>query len=134
VSGALRDRIDLWVWMPRLPPAALVTTRDPEASSVVAARIAEARRHQLLRPPGRLNARVAGRQLRAVAGLDPRARVRLVELAEAERLSGRGTERLLRVARTVADLRAADVVGIEDLEEAARYRSGEGRASARLAV
>jgi magnesium chelatase family protein len=59
---------------------------------------------------------------------------RLVELAELERLSGRGTERLLRVALTIADLRAAPSVEALDLEEAARYRSLDSRSATRLAV
>jgi magnesium chelatase family protein len=134
VSGALRDRIDLWVSMPRLPPAALVARTEPEDSATVAARIAAARLRQLGRPPGRLNGRVAGRALRAAAALDGSAQRRLVELAEIERLSGRGTERLIRVARTIADLRAGPSVEAEDLEEAARYRLRDGRSTARLAV
>jgi magnesium chelatase family protein len=134
VSGALRDRIDLWVSMPRLPPAALVAVREPESSAGVAGRIAAARDRQLRRPPGRLNARVAGRVLRSVSSLEAVGRRRLVELAETERLSGRGTERLLRVARTIADLRGADVVEVPDLEEAARYRSLEHRSVTPLAV
>ena len=134
VSGALRDRIDLWVSMPRLPPAALVALREPEGSVAVATRIAAARDRQLQRPPGRLNARVAGRALRSLAALDAVGRRRLVELAETERLSGRGTERLLRVARTVADLRSGDAVEVRDLEEAARYRSLAHRSVTPLAV
>jgi magnesium chelatase family protein len=126
--------MDLWVSMPRLPPAALVSRVEPEDSATVAVRIAAARQRQLGRPPGRLNARVAGRALRGAARLDGRATRRLVELAELERLSGRGTERLLRVARTIADLRHAQSVEVADLEEAARYRSLEGRAVNRLAV
>jgi len=134
VSGPLRDRIDLWVSVPRLPPAALVARTEPEDSATVGARVAAARARQLARPPGRLNGRVGGRALRAAAGLDRHGIRRLVELAEHERLSGRGTERLLRVARTIADLRAAPGVEIADLDEAARYRALDSRAAARLAV
>jgi magnesium chelatase family protein len=134
VSGALRDRIDLWVSMPRLPPAALVARREPEDSATVGARIVSARARQRGRQPGLLNARVAGRALRAAADLDAAGRRRLVELAEAERLSGRGTERLVRVARTIADLDARRFVGVEDLDEAARYRAFDARAATRLAV
>jgi magnesium chelatase family protein len=123
ISGPLRDRIDLWVLMPRLPPAVLVGGPEPERSAVVRARIVLARERQLARPPGRLNSRVAGRALRAVCELGSRAALRVVELAELERLSGRGTERLLRVARTIADLDAADAVGEAHLDEAARFRS-----------
>jgi magnesium chelatase family protein len=55
-------------------------------------------------------------------------------LAEHEQLSGRGTERLLRVARTIADLEAADAVAVEHLEEAARWRSPARRPLTALAV
>jgi magnesium chelatase family protein len=59
---------------------------------------------------------------------------RLADLADAERLSGRGTERLLRVARTVADLDAAAAVEIPHLEEAARWRPPASRPPLALAV
>ena len=134
ISGPLRDRIDLWVVMPRVPAAVLVTGAAPEDSATVAARIALARARQAARPPGRLNARVAGRALRAACRLDARAENRAIELAELERMSGRGTERLLRVARTIADLDRSDVVAAAHLEEAARFRSPASRAAQRLAV
>jgi magnesium chelatase family protein len=122
VSGPLRDRIDLWVSMPHVPATALVGGPEPEGSDVVRARIAEARDRQSSRPPGRLNGRLSGRLLRAVCRLDRHAERRTMQLSELERLSGRGTERLLRVARTIADLAEAPAVGVEHLDEAARYR------------
>ncbi len=134
ISGPLRDRIDIWVQMPRVPAAALVAAGEPEGSAVVAARIAAARLRQLGRPPGRLNARVSGRALRAACRLTPAAEARLVALADRERLSGRGTERLLRVARTIADLAGAEAVESAHLDEAARFRSPIGPAHAALAV
>ena len=133
ISGPLRDRIDLWVTMPRVPAAALIGVAAPEPSSTVAARIAVARERQLGRLPRRLNALVAGRALRAVCALDAAGERRAVDLAELERLSGRGTERLLRVARTIADLAGADRVEPEHLEEAARFRSPASRLAVRLA-
>ena len=123
VSGPVRDRIDLWVTMPRVPGTALVGGQEPEGSSAVAGRIAATRQRQLTRAGGRLNGRLSGRSLRASCGLDTLASRRLVQLSEHERLSGRGTERLLRVARTIADLDGARVVGARQLEEAARFRS-----------
>ena len=123
VSGPLRDRIDLWVTMPRVPGTALVGGQEPEGSSAVAGRIATTRRRQLTRAGGRLNGRLSGRALRASCGLDSLASRRLVQLSEHERLSGRGTERLLRVARTIADLDGGRAVGVPQLEEAARFRS-----------
>jgi len=123
VSGPLRDRIDLWVTMPRVPGTALVGGPDPEGSSVLAARILLTRHRQLGRPGGRLNSRLSGRGLRASCLLDTVASRRLVQLSEHERLSGRGTERLLRVARTIADLDGLPAVGVPQLDEAARFRS-----------
>src|SRR3990170_6889864 len=88
ISGPLRDRIDLWVGMPRLPAAALITDTEPEPSATVAARIAVAREVQLARPPHALNGRVAGRALRAACRMSPEARRRAIALADMERLSG----------------------------------------------
>jgi magnesium chelatase family protein len=133
ISGPLRDRIDLWVTMPRVPAAAIVSGEPPEGSEAVAARIAAARACQLGRPQRRLNGRISGRMLRAACAMDRSAERRAVELADIERLSGRGTERLLRVARTIADLAAASTVEVEHLEEAARYRSPTSLLEARLA-
>jgi magnesium chelatase family protein len=123
VSGPLRDRFDLWVTMDRVPPAVLVGPASPESSADVAGRIAAARARQQARPGGRCNARLRGRELRARCGLDDEARARAIRLAELEGLSGRGTERLLRVARTIADLEGADPVGCAHLDEAARFRA-----------
>ena len=134
ISGPLRDRIDVWVTLARVKAAAMVEGVDPESSAIVAARIALARARQKARPGGKLNARLSGRALRAFAALRPLTMRRLADLADAERLSGRGTERLLRVARTVADLDSADAVEIEHLEEAARWRPPSSRPAMALAV
>jgi magnesium chelatase family protein len=134
ISGPLRDRIDVWVTLSRMKAAAMVSGPEPESSAVVAARIAGARVRQRARPGNRLNARLTGRALRLIAGLRPIATRHLAELADAERLSGRGTERLLRVARTVADLEQAGEVELEHLEEAARWRPPSTRPPVALAV
>ena len=132
ISGPLRDRIDLWVTMPRVPPVALVAGREPEGSATVAARIADARGRQLARG-GRLNARLRGRTLRAACDLTPVVRARAVALADLEALSGRGTERLLRVARTIADLAASTAVEEVHLIEASRFRTPLARMRSREA-
>jgi magnesium chelatase family protein len=132
ISGPLRDRIDLWVLMPRLPAAAIVSGPQPEDSTTVARRIAAGRDVQAGRQ-GRLNGRVTGRTLRDACALEPAGVRRAIELAELEQLSGRGTERLLRVARTIADLDGAPTVRERHLEEAARFRSPQSRLAARLA-
>jgi magnesium chelatase family protein len=133
VSGPLRDRIDLWVTMPKVAPAAIVRGREPEASHVVARRIASAREVQHHRSGGRLNGRISGGHLRAVCGLSEVTMRRAIELADLEGLSGRGTERLLRVARTIADLAAAGAVDTDHLEEAARFRSPAAQLESREA-
>jgi magnesium chelatase family protein len=134
ISGPLRDRIDVWVTLTRMKAAAMVAGPDPEPSAVVAARVAGARAIQQSRLGGRLNARISGRALRAISNLRPVTTRRLADLADAELLSGRGTERLLRVARTVADLDESPAVEIEHLEEAARWRPPSRRPPVALAV
>jgi magnesium chelatase family protein len=132
VSGPLRDRIDLWVTMPRVAPSALVSGRDPEGSAAVAERIAAARQIQIGRSAG-LNGRLAGRRLRAACRLTAATVSRAIAFADLEGLSGRGTERLLRVARTIADLDGADAVAERHLAEAARYRTPMSRLRTREA-
>jgi magnesium chelatase family protein len=134
ISGPLRDRIDLWVGMARVRPSLLLDRSDPEGSAAVAARIAAARSRQLARPGRRLNARLSGRALRRTALLEPASQRRLVNLADVERLSGRGTDRVLRVARTIADLAGSDAVEAVHLDEAARWRVPVRSTSRALAV
>jgi magnesium chelatase family protein len=133
VSGPLRDRIDLWVTMPKVAPVALMAGPEPESSAIVADRIAAARGVQRRRGDGRLNGRVSGRQLRTLCALNGLTQRRAIELAELDGLTGRGTERLLRVARTIADLAGEAAVGVGHLEEAARFRSPAARLAAREA-
>lgn len=121
ISGPLRDRIDLWVEMPAVRPGEMLLGGPPEDSATVAGRIAAARARQLA-GRGVLNARLAGRALRAACRLDRLARERVVELAVLEGASARGIERLLRVARTIADLEGAESVEAAHVEEAARFR------------
>jgi magnesium chelatase family protein len=130
VSGPLRDRIDLWISMPRVAPLSLVRGPDPEGSAVVGPRIAEARAVAFGRSSGVLNGRLTGRALRDACHLGLMGERRVVHLADLERASGRGTERLLRVARTIADLAGADTVREDHLDEAAWFRSGDTRLAA----
>jgi magnesium chelatase family protein len=132
VSGPLRDRIDLWVTMARVPPEALIAGREPESSAIVAARIVAARAVQGRRA-ARLNGRLSGRALRAACDLSGSATARAVALADLESLSGRGMERVLRVARTIADLAGAGRVDEQHLDEAAQFRSPASRLDAREA-
>jgi magnesium chelatase family protein len=126
ISGPLRDRIDLWVHMPRVDPDEYVRLAAPEGSAEVAARVATARCRQLQRS-GRPNSRLSGRALRAACALGAAEQSHAIRLADLEGWSARGIERLLRVARTIADLAGSDAVECSHLDEAARFRSPSGR-------
>jgi magnesium chelatase family protein len=132
VSGPLRDRIDLWVQLPRVPATALVGHHQPEGSAVVAERIAVARKRAAM-DGERVNGRLRGRRLRRACRLTGEGMRRAADLADAELASGRGTERLLRVARTIADLAGSPIVEVAHLEEAAAFRSIVARDAAAMA-
>jgi magnesium chelatase family protein len=122
VSGPLRDRVDLWVHMPRVKPVDYVSAAAPEGSAEMAARVAAARARQVDRQ-GCLNCRLTGRGLRAACRMDGAAQAQAIRLADLEGWSARGTERLLRVARTAADLSLSERVECCHLDEAARFRA-----------
>ena len=130
VSGPLRDRIDLWISMPRVAPLALVRGPDPEGSATVGPRIAAARTLAGRRTGGVLNGRLTGRTLRDACQLSRVGERRVIALADLERASGRGTERLLRVARTIADLAGDTSVAETHLDEAAWFRPADMRLAA----
>ena len=108
--------------MPRIRAADLLLGPEPEGSAVVAARIAAARQRGTARNGGRLNARLSGRQTVEACALEARGRELLALIAGRRGLSARGVHRVLRVARTIADLAARDVVIESDLLAATDLR------------
>ncbi|MGA3056870.1 MAG: YifB family Mg chelatase-like AAA ATPase [Candidatus Limnocylindrales bacterium] len=126
ISGPLRDRIDLWAHMPRVRPEEYVGAAAPESSATVLRRIVDSRRRQIERG-GCCNSRLTGRALRAACALSSVEQGHAIRLAEMEGWSARGIERLLRVARTAADLDGSARVEAAHLDEAARFRSPSGR-------
>jgi magnesium chelatase family protein len=132
VSGPLRDRIDLWVEMPAVAHAKLIGPGAAESSAAVAGRVAAVRTIALGRT-GTINARLDGVRLRAVCGLTRADETVAGSIAGSAGLSARGFGRLLRVARTIADLDGAATVGRRHLEEAARFRVPSGPYAGRLA-
>jgi MoxR-like ATPase len=132
MSGPLLDRIDLQVLV---EPVTLKTLRDPrpgESSAVVRDRVLAARERQAARlaPWGlRTNAEMSSRILREVCRLDGTCERKLVQLVEARRsVSARGVDRIIKLARTVADLDGSGVIRPEDLDEAAGYRASDSLA------
>jgi magnesium chelatase family protein len=121
LSGPLRDRIDLTVAVTAMPARELSEGTPGESSAAIRDRVVAARERQMRRDAV-LNARLTGRRLRAATTLDPDAR-RLLDMALTKlSLSARGHDRVLRVARTIADLDRADRIGSEHLAEALQFR------------
>ncbi|HET9977708.1 MAG TPA: YifB family Mg chelatase-like AAA ATPase [Burkholderiaceae bacterium] len=121
LSGPLLDRIDLQVEVPAVKPDELIGAPDGEPSAAVAARVAAARELQWARQ-GRPNADLAGAALDAHCELDAESRSLLMRAAERLGWSGRSLHRVLRVARSVADLAGSDRIRAPHLAEAMQWR------------
>jgi magnesium chelatase family protein len=124
LSGPLRDRLDLCVAVQALPAQELEQSAGGEPSAAIRDRVVAARDRQMARE-GRLNARLQGRALRQRTRLDPAGRRVLHDALHRFALTARGFDRLLRVARTIADLDGRDDVAAPHLAEALQFR-GEG--------
>jgi magnesium chelatase family protein len=126
LSGPLLDRIDLQIEVPPVPYRDLARTDGGEASAAVAARVAAARERQARRLAGsgrRTNSELLPREVRRWCAPD-REGDRLLELAVSRlALSARAVHRVLKVARTVADLEDAEAVLARHVAEAIAYRS-----------
>ena len=129
LSGPLLDRIDLGVRVPALPFREMTGTEAGEASAEVRRRVAAARETQRARNRGSdgapVNARLQGRALSRHCALDP-AGLRILDAASRRfRLSARSCHRLMKVARTIADLAGDERIAAEHLAEAVQFRLEE---------
>lgn len=129
ISGPMLDRIDITIDVPALTAADLILPASPEGSAEVAARVAAARARQSARyaalgvEGGTTNARCPAALLDEVARPDAAGLALLRNAADAMRLTARGYHRVLKVARTLADLDGEDQLGRIHLAEALSYRS-----------
>jgi len=131
VSGPMLDRIDLHVEVDPVSAADLALPPPAEGSAEVAARVARARAVQTARSEetgARTNAELDGDALERFATPDEAGRRLLMQAAEAMRLSARGYTRMLRVARTIADLAGMEQVSRIHVAEALSYRRQAPRA------
>ena len=121
ISGPLLDRIDVQIEVPAVTPATLSAAPDGETSAVVAHRVVAARERALARQ-GSVNAALAGDALELHCALDAASAAFLQSAAARLGWSARGFHRVLRVARTIADLAKSSPIVIAHLAEAIQYR------------
>jgi magnesium chelatase family protein len=123
ISGPLLDRIDLHIQVPRLKPDELLGMREGEASAAIRERVIAARDLQSARlGAGRTNSGLTPREVRDVIELGEEAREFLKLIAHRMNLSARVFDRVLKVARTIADIAREPEVTKVHLSEAVQYR------------
>jgi len=126
ISGPLLDRIDIQVSVPPVDTANFMQAHKSESSASIRKRVCAARAVQRVRFQGtnfKSNAEMTSEYARAAAKMTGSTERFAVSAADKMNLSARAYYRLLKVARTVADLRASECVTTEDLAEALRYRT-----------
>ena len=130
ISGPLLDRIDLIVEVPALDYEELKRRAPAESSAAVRERVNAAREKQRVRFSDRAmsNARMQAKELRAFCAPDAEGEALMKAAFDTMHLTARSYDRILRVARTIADLEGADTIRADHLAEAIQYRTYELRA------
>ena len=121
ISGPLMDRIDLIIDVPQLQEHDLTSDKRPESSNDVRERVLRAHERQMQRQ-GKSNSALSVDDLEQLALIAAEAKLYLSKLMNDLNLSARSYHRLLRVARTCADLHADDVVETHHIVEAIQFR------------
>ena len=122
ISGPLLDRIDMHVQVHALPISDLQNAPKGENSAAVLKRVLLARQIQTLRQ-GKANAQLTGPEMSQFCHLESAPQQLLATAMDRLRLSARAYDRILRVARTLADLRNADIIDSSHISEALAYRA-----------
>lgn len=125
LSGPIMDRIDIQLWMHPIDARKLVERRPAESSATIAARVMKARERQKKRFEGEgifCNASMNNRLIEKYCPLDAGCRSLMEKIIERMGLSARACSRIIKLARTIADLEGSDVIRTEHLSEAAGYR------------
>jgi magnesium chelatase family protein len=127
ISGPLLDRIDLHVEVPAVKFREITADRTGETSAQIRERVVVARQRQQQRFAGKpritCNARMGSKELKAYCGLDE-ATIELLKMAMADmKLSARAYDRILKVARTIADLAGSERISADHISEAIQYRT-----------
>lgn len=120
VSGPLLDRIDIHVWVDPVDVESVLSPNKTEASVLVRERVVGARAAQLKR--GSLNARIPDKTLDKLCPLDASCKSMLISAMKRYNLSMRGYKRVIKVARTIADLENASRIKDHHIAEALQYR------------
>lgn len=125
LSGPMMDRIDLHVWMHTVPAGRIVNARKSESSKVIAERVIKARRLQQARFSGEAistNAEMSNRHIEKYCPLSPECTQTMEKILGSMQLSMRAYFRIIKVARTIADIEGAEEISPAHIMEAASFR------------
>lgn len=128
ISGPLLDRIDIHIEVPRIKYDELKENKSSESSKIVRERVEAARKRQNERFAQRkikTNSEMGSKEIREFCVLDTEAETLIGAIVDSMKLSARVYHRLLKIARTIADLENSDIIKRHHIAEAVQYRPKE---------